>query len=487
MAEAGGSLGAKAAKGAAWSGAGSIILRLGSLTIGIILARLLTPEDFGVYAVALTVQSILMTVADLGLSADLVRSDDPEKIAPTVATLGLVSSSAVTVTTVVGSPLLAELLGSPSAANAIAVLALTLLLAGVSLVPYSMMLRRFQQRELFMIGVVDFGVSTVVTLALVAGGFGVMALAIGRVAAQAVASTMQFVYARVRPRFGIDRTVLRPVLAFGVPIATANLLAWALINMDNIILARIAGATALGYYVIAFNVSSWPMNALSQSVRAISLPYFSRTGNSADALSRIVAIGWAMALPAGLILAVLSVPVIGVLYGDKWLLSAPVLAALGVFGSLRVVFDILTAFLYAKGRSKPVLWVQIIWLVALASGMIVATQAFGIVGAGWVHVLVAALIVLPAYLVVLHMSGVSVKSVLRRSWWPTLAVVPAGIAAWAVCLLVASPLVQLLLGGFVAVAVYLGTMWRWGMREWQAVRQPSGKVESVSTPATPND
>lgn len=82
MTDSGESLGSQAAKGAAWSGVSSIILRLGSLTVGIILARLLTPQEFGVYAVALTIQSILITIADLGLSADLVRTNDPERIAP---------------------------------------------------------------------------------------------------------------------------------------------------------------------------------------------------------------------------------------------------------------------------------------------------------------------------------------------------------------------------------------------------------------------
>lgn len=480
MAEVTGSLGAKAAKGAAWSAASSIILRLGSLTVGIILARLLTPEQFGVYAVALTVQSILMTIADLGLSADLVRSDEPEKIAPTVATLGLISSASATAVTYFGSPLLGDLLGSPEAAPAIAVLSFTLLLAGVSLVPYSMMLRRFQQRELFLIGVVDFVVSTVVTLVLVALGYGVMALAIGRVAAQTIASTMQFRYARVRPRFGLDRAVVSPVLAFGVPIATANLLAWALINVDNIVLARIAGATALGYYVIAFNVSSWPMSALSQSVRAISLPYFSRTENSDEGLSRIVAVGWAAALPAGAFLAVLSGSVIGVLYGEKWLPAAPVLAALGVFGSLRVIFDILTSFLYAKGLSKPVLWIQVLWFVTLTAGMVAATQSFGIVGAGWVHVAVAVAVVLPAYLVALRTSGVSAVRVLRRSWWPTLATIPAAAAAWVICVYVGNPVAQLVLGGCVAVCVYVAIMWPWGLREWRAVRAPANEEVAAS-------
>ena len=55
-----------------------------------ILARLLAPDDFGVYAIALTVQSVLLTLADLGMSVDLIRLYDPERRAPTIATVSWV-------------------------------------------------------------------------------------------------------------------------------------------------------------------------------------------------------------------------------------------------------------------------------------------------------------------------------------------------------------------------------------------------------------
>ena len=471
MTDAGSNLRSKASRGAAWSGVSTIVLRLGSLVVGMVLARLLSPEEFGVYAVALTVQLILMTVADLGLSAALVRSDEPERIAPTVATLSLASGAMTTALTVATSSPLADLLGSPAAAPAISVLAFTLLLAGVSLVPYSMLLRRFQQRELFIVGVADFIVSTLVTLTLVAMGFGVMGLAIGRVAAQVVSSTLQFFLARERPRFGIDPALLRPVLEFGVPIALANLLAWGLINIDNIVLVRVAGATALGFYVLAFNISNWPMSALSQTVRAVCLPYFSRTEDAGEGLAKLVAIGWAAALPAGGLLAALSAPLIAILYGERWLPAAPVLAALGVFGALRVAFDIFNAYLYAQGRSRPVLWVQVIWLVTLTVGMVYATAAFGIVGAGWVHVIVALIIVLPAYLVTLRIAGVRLVAVLRRSWWPTAATVPTVGAAILTRSLFAGPLLQLFVGGGLAVAVYAIIMWPWARRELRGIRR----------------
>ena len=455
------SLRVQATRAAAWSGVSTVVLRLSGLVVGIVLARILAPEQFGVFAIALTVQGVLMTVADLGLSAELIRAEQPERLAPTVATLGLVAGGSLTLLCVFSSGTLAEMLGGPAAAPAIAVLSVTLLLGGLGVVPYALLLRRFQQRELFVVGVVDFVVSTVVTLALVFAGFGVMGLAIGRVCAQVIATTLQFVLARTAPAFAWDRTVLRPVLAFSLPVAAANLLSWVLLNVDNIVLARIAGVAALGYYVLAFNISSWPMSALGQVVRSISLPYFARSADGLGGVAAVTAIAWAGALPAGGVLAALSGPLIEILYGPRWLPAAPVLAALGLYGSLRVVFDVFAGYLYARGRSRPVLWIQIGSLVVLVSAMIYATSRFGIVGAGWAHVAVAVAWVLPAYVVVLSRSAIPARVLLRAAAWPTLASLPAIAGAAAAVVLIEDALVALLVGGAWAVVVYALLMLRW--------------------------
>lgn len=475
------SLGKRVVRGAAWSGAGTIVLRLGGLVVGIILARILTPEQFGVYAIALTVQGILLTVADLGLSADIIRNDDPKRIAPTVATVGLLSGGLLTAGAIAGSGMLAQAMGSAEAGPAIAVLSATLLLGGVGVVPYGMLVREFRQKELFLIGVVDFVVSTVVTLVLVALGFGVMGLAIGRVVAQTCATTLQFVATRSLPRFGLDRGVIGPVLAFGVPIGAANLLSWTLLNADNVVLARIAGATALGFYVLAFNISSWPMTALAQVIRSISLPYFSRTRSESGGLAVLSSIAWAGALPAGTLLAVLSVSVIDVVYGGKWLPAAPVLAALGVYGGLRVMFDVFAGFLYAHGRSTPVLWIQAIWLVTLIGAMIPATMMFGIVGAGWAHVLVAVVIVLPCYLIALRSAGVDVWGLLKSLLRPTAATLPALAAAYVIASVIPNHLVSLLVGGSAAVLVYGAIMFRWILGRVRDVRAIAPEGNEVST------
>ena len=456
-------MGGQVRRGIAWSAMNNLAMRLGAFALGIVLARLLTPEEFGVYAVALTVQAVLMTLTDLGLSADIVRSRRPERIAPTVATFALTAGVLMTVGMATSAHAVASLLGSSGAGDVIVVLSFTLFLGGAGVVPYAMLLRRFEQKKLFLISAIDFAFGTAVTLTFLLTGWGVMALAIGRVSAQSVTLVLQFVLAGVRPRFGISRRVVRPVLAFGLPIAGANLLSWALLNIDTVVISRIAGPVALGFYVLAFNISSWPMSALGQVVRSVALPGFSRTTATRNdpALAAATALTWAVALPAGAFLALLSAPLIVFVYGDRWVAAAPVLAALGVFGALRAVFDLCVAYLLARGASRPVLWIQVIWFVLLVPATVLGTMWWGIFGAGLAHVAVAVVVVLPAYLLAAARVGADVRAVLRSAWQPIAAMVPAGVVAYLVSSQFSAAGWSLLAGGLCGGAVYAAIMYRW--------------------------
>src|SRR5690606_30327506 len=82
-------LGREVGRGLGWSTLSNLVLRVGNFVVSLIMARLIAPEEFGVFAVALTVWSVLSTLAEFGLGSDLVRARDPQRRIPTVATLGL--------------------------------------------------------------------------------------------------------------------------------------------------------------------------------------------------------------------------------------------------------------------------------------------------------------------------------------------------------------------------------------------------------------
>lgn len=471
-------------RGLAWSTVNSLALRVGSVITGMVLARLLAPEDFGVYAIALTVQSVLVTLADLGMSIDLVRAEDPERRAPTVTTLSVLSGIVLALLMVATAGPFAQVMGAPEAADVISVLAVTLIISSIGVVPYARLQREFRQKQLFATSGADLVTSTAVTVGLILLGMGPMALALGRVAAQTVATSLQFVLARCRLRFGFDRRIARSALAFGLPLAAANLLSWALLNVDKVAIGRISGTAALGLYVLAFNISSWPMSAIGQAIRSVSLAGFSRANRegAGDGLPRAMSLSWGVALPVGVLLAALAHPLIVVMYGERWTPGAAALAALGMFGAMRVALDMVATYLMAKGAARGVLYVQIAWFAALIPVTVLATRWYGVAGAGWAHLIVAVAVVAPGYAVAVARVGGDPKALGKAMLVPIAAAVPMWFAAHLLAGAIQQPFLALVAGGAAGVAVYAALCWRWSRKLLATRTAEAGPVKAVAQP-----
>jgi lipopolysaccharide exporter len=454
-----GDLGSRIRRGFVWSALGNASLRLASLVTGIVLARLLAPEDFGVYAVALMVQSILINLAELGLAADLVRHGDLVGRGPTITAVALVTSTLLALLMWTTAGVVAGAMGAPDAAGAIRVMALTIPLAGLTVVPYAQLQREFRQSRLFTIDVSNMALSTTLTILLAVGGWGAMALAVGRLAGQVLATGMQFGATRQRLRLGWRPEVARTGIRFGLPLALAGLLAWTLLNVDTVLVGRYAGVTALGFYVLAFNISSWPTSVIGTAVRAVAFPAFSQRSlesgerDTAGAV-RATSLVWGAAVPVAASLALLAAPVVELLYGSRWLSAAPVLTALAVFGALRVLFDLWVAYFTACGAAATLLTTQLAWLATLVPAMWFAVRDGDIERAGWAHAVVAVAIMLPVHLWRMSGCGVPTRALVRVLVPALVAIAPAALAGrWAAQL--AEPAVaQLLLGGGALCATY---------------------------------
>lgn len=468
-------------KGLAWSTLNTVVMRFGQVILSIVLARLLAPEQFGVYAVALTAQAVIMILADLGMGADLIRSEDHETKAPTVATLSILFAALLTALMVLSSGLVAASMGSPESAAPIAVLSVTILFSSIGVVPLAELLREFRQREMAVVMGADFIVSTAVTLGLVLLGWGAMGLAVGRVAGQCLSTSLQFWLTRRVPRFGFQRELAPAVLRFGVPLAGANILGWALLSIDKVLIAHAAGATVLGYYVMAFNVASLPSSVIAQAVRGVALPAFARVrrGTEGAVMVRTLTLLWAVGAMVSVLMAAMAAPLVVFLFGDKWAPAAPALAVLSLAGGLRILVELLNTFMIARGDSLSVLRNQAAWFVALMGALVVGTRVGGSVGAAWTHVLVTGALVLPLTLSSVAKSGVAVGPILRALWPPVLAAGPAfAVAAWISSLLPQEPLLALLAGGVVGAVVFALPLAKWFWRSLVWFRAADSGVPS---------
>lgn len=476
--------------GLTWSLVNNVVLRLASLTSGIVLARILSPEDFGVYAIALTVLVLLLSANELGVSLALVqRPGNVADIAPTVMTISLISSVAMYGATYALAPVLADLVGAPDATGVIRVMALAVLPDGAVMVPWALLNRNFMQARLFAGEAVAFAVNTGLTIPLAIGGFGAYSFAWGAVAGGTAGAVVHTCLSPVRVGPGWDSAAARSLLRFGLPLAGASLLVLAVGNVDNLVVGAVLGQTLLGYYLLAYRQSNWPLALFSEAARRVALAGFSRLSDDREVLSRAFARGlgllMAATVPAGVLLAGYAEPVIRVIYGDRWAPAAQALPLLALFGLLRIGLFVAYDLLVALGRTALLAVLQFVWLAALVPALMVGARLDGIRGAAAAHLIVAGGVVVPLFLVVLWRLGVAPGRAVAMCWRPLLGGIALALVAWAVAGWVEGDLARLALGCASVLVVYLPVVWPMRSLLPTARRSPddsSGDDPAVAAP-----
>jgi PST family polysaccharide transporter len=454
-------LGGQIRHGVVWSTLDVAVNRTGGFLLGLIVARLLDPHDFGIYAVALVVHAIVINVSDLGVGTALVRDDEETARAagPTVATIALATSVVLGVLMALSASSLARLLGAPTATSTIEVMAITLPLAGVAAVPTALLRRGFRMDTMFVADTANTSVSALVVILLAVAGWGPLSLAWSFVAGQLVTTVILLFKSPARFWPGWDRREARRLLRFGVPLVGANVLGYSIQNVDYIIVGRVMGAVSLGFYMLAFNISGWPQNVFSSVVRNVSLPAFSRlreqgadmAGYFTAALRNVARV----TLPVCLFLAALAHPLVVTVYGSKWGTASTALVGLAVLGAARTILELLSDFLVSLGRTRAVLFFQVAWLPALIVALLVLVHSSGIAGAGYAHAAVSCLVVVPLVIYLVRRAGVPSLMVIR-ALLPALGWAAATAwLAWYVASQIRTPLLACAAGGTVATAVYV--------------------------------
>ncbi|MEE4544756.1 oligosaccharide flippase family protein [Streptomyces sp. V4-01] len=420
------SLGRKVRSAARWSLINTVVMRLGNFVTGILLARFaLGPAAWGVYGIAQTVLLVLLAANELGVGLAIIRWDgDARRFSPTVLTLSTASSTALYAVLYAAAPAVARTVGSPEAAGVLRVMCLCVILDGIAQVPAGFLTREFAQGRRMVIDAANFVTSTTVTLVLAFAGTGAISFAWGAVAGNTVALTGFCLAAPGTLKFGWDARQARALLRFGVPLAGASLLALCVVNLDTLVVGSTLGKVSLGFYVLAFNVSGWPVRIISEAARRVSFAGFSRLAGTPQGLargfSRALAVLVTGTVPLCVLLAGLAAPVVELVYGSKWVPAARALPWLMALGLIRIGCELGYDCLVAVGRRRALIGVQALWLAVLFPVLVVAAHRHGIVGVAQGHVLVAGGVVVPFFLLALSRAGISVRWIARACSWPFL-------------------------------------------------------------------
>jgi lipopolysaccharide exporter len=455
------SLSANVRGGATWNMASTMLLRLSSIGVTAIVARVLNAHDFGVFAVATAALTIVTAFGEFGVTSCLARADlEVDDLAPTLWSVALGSSLLMASVLYLFAEPIATGLGSRDAAGPVRVMSLVMVLWGVCAVPSAQCMREFKQSKIFLANVLGFIPATLVLLILATHGSGAMAFAWSRVVGQSVWCVV-ILFAAPRlylPR--MRRSALAILYRFGLPLACANCVGYVLQNVDYVLIGRLMGPVPLGTYVVAFNAASWSSSLLAGVLGMVAMPAFSRvkhdTARLMSGIARAVRAVMLIATPMCTLVMVLARPLVLTLYGDKWGPAASVLSILSIYGLISIVCLLFSSMLAALGRSKSVLGIQVLWLVALIPAMAIGVHRDGIIGAAIAHVVIIGPLVLPCYLVALtRATGVRIGVLVKAALPPLVIAAAAAFFAWLAAARFDRPPLELIAGSVVGSLFYL--------------------------------
>lgn len=307
-----------------------------TLVMMMVLARLLEPADFGVFALALLVVNLFEWIKDFGIAGALVQSPNSwHRIAPTGLTLSVVLGVMTGAIVASTAHLTAGLLGHPELACLIRVLAIGLTISALSAIPAARLCRDLDFRKRLLPEFLGAASKAVLTIALAVSGFGVWSLVWGQLLAVTVTTTLYWCVARVPVRFGFDRTEAGDLVRFGIPVSTVGLIAFGIYNVDYLAIGLRLGTEELGLYTLAYRLPELIVLNLCVVIGEVLFSALSRlqhdTGALADHYLKVLAVVVALTAPISVAMASSAPTLIATVYGPGYAGAAGVLAVLSLY------------------------------------------------------------------------------------------------------------------------------------------------------------
>ena len=346
---------AKAVRSLKWSALTEVVSRTAGPIIFVVLARLLTPDDFGVMATAMIAISFSQMFWDAGLSKALIQTKAcPEEAAHVVFWTNVILGLLIYLLLFIAAPAIALFFKSPASCPVLRVLALQIVLASLTSVQQALFVRDLNFRGLFWIKLLTALIPAFFSIPLALYGYGVWALVAGSLAGQIINLLLLWKKSDWRPQFRYDWLMARSLFAFGFWVLLESLGAWLIVWGDNLIVGRFLGIHDLGVYRTGWNLVTIIFGLFLGPFLPVLYPTFSRLQDDLPALKntfhRVNRFVFALALPMGTGLLLVGPEIAALLFGEKWQGLGFVLSVLGLTYSISWLVSINTEIYRAIGK-----------------------------------------------------------------------------------------------------------------------------------------
>lgn len=370
---------AKAVRGIFWSFTEKTGYQLVQFIIGVILARLLLPEDFGVVAILAVFIAILRIVVDCGLGAALIQREDADYTDEcTVFWFNCLASLVFAGALSLSAPLIAVFFDQPLYEKMVPVVSLILIFGAVGNIQVNVLTRRIDFKRQALINVCAILVSGGVGVWMALNSFGVWALVGQSTLHAAFSALLLWLIVDWRPKFVFSYKSFKKMFPYGFNLFVSSLIDSFFNNLYVLLIGKIYSPAQLGFFSKAKNLQEIPVGSIYGILGRVAFPVFSRMQNDLEkfkkALIKSTQVLAFFSFPVMFGLATVGEPFIELLLTEKWLPAVPFLQLLCIAGTLMPLHALNLSVLKALGRSDLYLKIEIVKKVLIVINILLTYQ-----------------------------------------------------------------------------------------------------------------
>lgn len=454
-------------RGTAWVIVERVAIQGLNISTSIVLARLLTPSDFGLMGIVTLFTGLATRLVQFGFGMALIQRETIRKEhVSAMFVLTLVINAVIWIALTVASPSVGRYFKDELVGSVLALMAFNFLIRAIGICPSALLRRAMNFRVLTTGTIIDASTNLVVSIILATRGAGVWSLAYGGLAGGLAEKVYLFWAARWWPSLRTDRQAVRDMFGYGFGISLKSTLIWLFEKSDNWIVGKNLGPAALGFYERSYNLMNMPVRELSAQLNGVLFPAFARIhkerGRLRAAFQKTVLALSLVSYPVFASLIVLASEVVRLLFGPQWIPAIVPFQILCLAGVPRIVTQVTSAIINASGTVAPEVRRRGIVLALLVVGALVGSR-WGIVGVATAVAIVNFVAGVMIWVLLTRIADITLRDLLIAQRLPllgslALVVVSVGTRTALAAVGHTEPAVVLLLAGPLGAIAYIAVL-----------------------------
>jgi len=393
------SLKRKTIKGVAWSGAGNIASQILRMVTLVIMVRLLTPDDYGTYAILSLFVGFFSVFANMGISQAVIYLDNPsQRMLSSIFMLNLgVGLSLYGLLVLLAGPA-ATFFGNEAITSLLRIIGILFVIGAFNVVQEALLKKKLNFKAVVLRDLTSQAVGASVGVGMALAGYGVQSL-VGAALSGAFAKTiLLWVVSGWRPLFWFSISDIREILAYCFNLTGFSFINYFARNADNFIIGKFLGSGALGVYSVAYNLMLYPLTNVSGVITRVLFPALSaiksdpvRLKKSYLKVIRYIAL---ITFPMMLGLLVVAETFVAVAFGTRWASLAPLLQVLALVGMVQSIVTTNGVIYIALGTTGLMLKIGTVNAVVSVLSFVVGLP-FGVIGVATAYALANLIMLYP--------------------------------------------------------------------------------------------